>query len=78
MSEEILFSRLLDGLICAPCIRVCYESSTTKNQCPVSPLSVVSKIFVKCVNNRLVDLEKYDLFLLSSVVSGLLDQLETF
>ena len=39
------------------------ERSTAKNYCPVSPLSVVSKVFKKLVNNRIVDhLEKCDLF----------------
>ena len=33
--------------------------STAKNYCPVSVLSVVSKVFEKLVNNRIVDqLEK--------------------
>ena len=39
------------------------EGSTAKNYCPVSLLSVVSKVFEKLVNNRIVDpLEKYGLF----------------
>ena len=39
------------------------ERSTTKNYRPVSLLSVVSKVFEKLVNNRIVDhLEKCDLF----------------
>ena len=39
------------------------KRSTAKNYHPVSILSVVSKVFEKLVNNRLVDhLEKYDLF----------------
>ena len=39
------------------------ESSTAKNYCPVSLLSVVSKAFEKLVNNSLVDhLEKCALF----------------
>ena len=34
--------------------------STAKNYCPVSVLSVVSKVFEKLVNNRIIDhLEKY-------------------
>ena len=39
------------------------ERSTAKNYWPVSPLSMVSKVFEKLVNNRIVDhLEKYGLF----------------
>ena len=40
------------------------ERSTAKNYHPVSLLFVVSKVFEKLVNNRIVDhLEKCDLFL---------------
>ena len=39
------------------------ERSTAKKYCPVSLLSVVSKVFEKLVNNRIVDhLKKCDLF----------------
>ena len=39
------------------------ERSATKNYCPVSLLSVVSKVFEKLVNNRVVDhIEKCGLF----------------
>ena len=39
------------------------EGSTAKNYCPVSQLSVVSKVFEKLVNNRMVDhLEKCGVF----------------
>ena len=39
------------------------ERSTAKNNCSVSLLSVVSKVFEKLVNNRIVDhLEKFGLF----------------
>ena len=39
------------------------ERSTAKNYCPVSLLSVVSKVFEKLVNNRIVDhSEKCGLF----------------
>ena len=52
------------------------ERSTAKNYCPVSLLSVVSKVFEKLVNNRIVDhLEKCGLFLIYSMVLGLLNQL---
>ena len=55
------------------------ERSTAKNYRPVSLLSVVSKVFEKLVNNRIVDhLEKCGLFLISSLVLGLLDQLLIF
>ena len=56
------------------------ERSTAKNYCPVSPLSVVSKVFEKFVNNRIVDhLKKCGLFSISNdVVLCLLDQLQIF
>ena len=55
MSEQVWFSRLLEGFI--------GERSTAKNSHPVSLLSVVSKVFEKLVNNRTVDyLEKCGLF----------------
>ena len=39
------------------------ERSTSKNYCPVSLLSAVSKVFEKLVNNRIVDhLDKCGLF----------------
>ena len=39
------------------------KRSTTKNYCPVSLLSVVSKVFEKLVNNRIIDhQEKCGLF----------------
>ena len=39
------------------------ESSTAKNYCPVSLLSVVSKVFEKLLHNRIDDhLWKCDLF----------------
>ena len=51
------------------------ERSTTKNYCPVSLFSVVSKVFEKLVNNRIVDhLENCGLLLISNMVLGLLDQ----
>ena len=55
------------------------QRSTAKNYTPVSLLSVVSKVFEKLINNRIVDhLEKCGLFLISSMVLGLLDQLQIF
>ena len=39
------------------------ERSTAKKKCPVRLLSVVSKVFEKLLNNRIIDhLEKCDLF----------------
>ena len=53
------------------------ERSTAKNFRPVSLLSVVSKVFEKFVNNRIVvHLEKCGLIF--SMVLGLLDQLLIF
>ena len=55
------------------------ERSTAKNYRSVSLLSMVSKVFAKLVNNRIVDyLEKCGLFLISSMVLGFLDQLLIF
>ena len=52
---------------------------TAKNDHPVSLLSEVSKVFEILVNNRIVDhLEKCGLFFISSMVLGLLDQLQIF
>ena len=46
-----------------PVVKNVGERSTAKNYCPVSLLSVVSKVFEKLVNNRIVDhLEKCSLF----------------
>ena len=54
---------MLEGFICGPCFKNVWERSTAKNYCPVSLLSVVSKVFEKLVNNRVVDhLEKCGLF----------------
>ena len=57
------------------------ERSTTKNCYPVSLLSVVSKVFEKLVNDRIVDLlEKCGLFsdFRYGFRYGLLDQLQIF
>ena len=46
---------------------------------PISLLSVISKVFGKLVNNRIVDdLEKCDLFSDFSMILGLFDQLQIF
>ena len=55
------------------------ERSTAKNNCPVTLLSVVGKVFEKLVNNRIVNhLEKCGFFLISSMVLGPVNQLQTF
>ena len=56
------------------------ERAIAKNSRPLSLLSVVSKIFEKLVNNRIVDhLEECGHFcVISSMVLGLLDQLLIF
>ena len=54
------------------------ERSTAKNYQLVSLFSVVSKIFEKLANNKLIDnLEKHGLFI-SFSVSGLLNQMQIF
>ena len=55
------------------------ERSTAKNYCPVSLLSVVSKVSEKLKNNRIADhLEKCGLFSYSTMVLDLLNQLQIF
>ena len=55
------------------------ERPTVKNYHAISLLSMVSKVFEKFVNNRIVyHLEKCGLFLISNMVLGLLDQLQIF
>ena len=52
-----------------------WETSVTKNYCPVSLLFVVNKFYKKLKNNVLVDhLEKFGFFLISSMVLILLTQ----
>ena len=53
------------------------ERCTTKSYRPVSLLSMFSKVFEKLVNNRLVDhIWNVAFSLISSLVLGLLDQLQ--
>ena len=62
-----------------PAIKNDGKRSTAKNFHPVSVLSVVSKVFQKLVDNRIVNhLEKCGLFSDSNIVLGLLDQLQIF
>ena len=75
-----MFSRFPIGVsLVVPVFKNVGERSTAKNYRPVSLLSVVSKVFEKLVNNRIVDhLEKCGLFLISSMVLALLNQLQIF
>ena len=62
-----------------PVFRNVGERSAAKNYCPVSLLSVLSEVFEKLVNNRIVDhIGKCDLFLILSMVLDLLDELQIF
>ena len=55
--------RLMEGFISDPVFKNVGERSTAKNCCPVSLLSVISKVFEKLINYRIVDrLEKCTLF----------------
>ena len=74
-----MFSRFLIGVsLVVPVFKNVGERSTAKNYRPVRLLSVVSKV-EKLVNNRIVDhLEKCGLFLISSMVLALLNQLQIF
>ena len=62
-----------------PVFENCREKSTAKNYGPVSLPSVISKVFGNLVYNRIVDhLAKCSLFLVSSMILDLLDQLHVF
>ena len=62
-----------------PVLKNVGERSTAKNYRPLSLLSVVSKVFQKLVNKRIVDhLEKFCLFLIPSMILGLLDNRQIF
>ena len=77
--KEFCFPDCWKVLLVVPVFKNVGEKSAAKNYCPVSLLSVVSKVFEKLVNNRIVDqLEKCGLFCISSMLLGLLDQLLIF
>ena len=62
-NEHLKVSICWKVLTVVPVFKNVGERSTTKNYHPVSLLSVVSKVFEKLVNNRIVDhLEKCGLF----------------
>ena len=79
MSEAVLFSDCWKVSLLVPVFKNVGERSIAKNYDPVSVLFVVSKVLEKLVNNRIVDhLEKCGLFLISSMVLGVLNQLQVF
>ena len=79
MSEAVLFSDCWKVSSLVPVFKNVGERSIAKNYDPVSVLFVVSKVLEKLVNNRIVDhLEKCGLFLISSMVLGVLNQLQIF
>ena len=74
--KESCFSNCWKVSSVVPVFKNVEERSTAKNQRPVSLLSVVSKVFEKRMNNRIVDhLENVVFFLIFSMVLGLPDQL---
>ena len=63
MSERVLFPDCWKVSLVVPVFKNVGERSTAKNYCPVSLLPVVSKVFEKLVNNKIVDhLENCGLF----------------
>ena len=54
MSEGVLFARCWKVSLVVPAFKNVGERSTAKNYHPVSFPSVVSKVFEKHVNNRIV------------------------
>ena len=61
--KECCFSDCWNVSLVVPVFKNLGESSTAKNYCPVSLLPVVSKVFEKLLNNRIVDhLEKCGFF----------------
>ena len=77
--KESCFPDCWKVLSVVPVFKNVGKRSTTKNYHPVSLLSLVSKVFEKLVNNRIVDhLENVVFFLISSMVLDLFDQLLIF
>ena len=77
--KESCFSDCWKVSLVFPVFKNVGEKSTAKIYRPVSLLSVVSKIFAKLVNNKIVDhLEKHGLFSDFQYGLGLLDQLQIF
>ena len=77
--KESCFPDYWKGSSVVPVFNNVGERSTAKNYRPVRLLSVVSEVFEKPVNNRIVDhLEKCGLFSISNIVLVLLHQRLTF
>ena len=55
MSEGVLFSRFLEACISVPVFQNVGEMSAAKNYSPVSLFCVISIVFEKLVNNRIID-----------------------
>ena len=75
MSEGAFFPNCCKVSPVVPAFKNVGERFTTKNYCPVS---IVSKVFPNLVNNRFVGQLQKCGFLISSMVLGLLDQLQIF
>ena len=61
--KEFLFQIVWKVSSMVPLLKIVGGRSTAKNYCPVSRLSVVSKVFEKPVDNRIADhLDKYSFF----------------
>ena len=76
--KESCFPDFWKVLSLVPVFKIVVERSTAIKYLPVNLLSMASKVFEKLLNNRLVyHLEKCCLFLISSVVLGLLAPLQT-
>ena len=73
--KESCFSDCWKFSSVVPVFKNVWKRSTAKNYRPDSLLSVVSNVFEKLLNNRIVDhLEKCGFFLISNMVLGLLYQ----
>ena len=55
MSERVLFSRLWMVSLVFPVFKMLEERSTAKGYHPVSLVSVVSNVFEKLINYRIID-----------------------
>ena len=75
--KESCFPNCWKVSLVVPVFKNAGERSTAKSYYPVSLLSLVSKVFEKLLNNRIVD-HLYNSFLISSMVLGLFDQLQIF